>query len=141
PRLRPDEERQPLANLVRTRERRELTAGRVRILSALIGLGLAAVAGFYWVTQGIHVPEYREEADNNRLRRLPISAPRGVVYDREGRPLAENVPSYNLLLEPQRGLNIKKALEFAGTVLDADPAELRALYDKNHQEHPVDPAE
>ena len=48
-----------MANLVRTRERRETMAARVRVVSALIGLGLAAVAGAYWVAQGIHGPEYR----------------------------------------------------------------------------------
>ena len=116
-----------MANLVRTRERRETMAARVRVVSALIGLGLALVAGAYWVAQGIHGPEYREEADNNRLRRLPISAPRGVVYDREGRPLAENVPSYNLLLEPQAAPSIAKSLAFAAAVLDTDTGELKQL--------------
>jgi penicillin-binding protein 2 len=129
-----------VANLVRTRERRETMAARVRVVSALIGVGLATVAGAYWVAQGIHGPEYREEADNNRLRRLPISAPRGVVYDREGRPLAENVPSYNLLLEPQASPSIAKSLAFAAAVLDTDTGELKQLLDKSRKEHPVDPA-
>ena len=36
-----------MSNLVRTRERRDAMAARVRILSALIGLSLAGVAGGY----------------------------------------------------------------------------------------------
>ncbi|HEV8632502.1 MAG TPA: hypothetical protein VGV61_19465, partial [Thermoanaerobaculia bacterium] len=129
-----------MTNLVRTRERRETMATRVRVVSALIGAGLAVVAGAYWVVQGIHGPEYRELADNNRLRRFPIRAPRGIVYDRTGRPLAENVPSYNLLLEPETSANLEKSLGFAAAILDTDPVELHRLLVEHRRERPVEPA-
>lgn len=42
----------------------------------------------------------RELADENRLSRLPIAAPRGVIFDRYNQPLAINVPAYNVAAVP-----------------------------------------
>jgi penicillin-binding protein 2 len=39
-------------------------------------------------------------ADENRLSRLPIAAPRGVIFDRNNQPLAINVPAYNVTVVP-----------------------------------------
>ena len=129
-----------MASIVRTRERLDTMATRVRVVSVLVGIALAAIAGTYWWVQGLHGPEYRELADNNRLRRFPIRAPRGIVYDRDGRPLAENVPSYNLLLEPDASNDVKKSLAFAGSILETDPEQLRRLLVTHRRERPVEPA-
>ncbi|HEV8238419.1 MAG TPA: penicillin-binding protein 2 [Thermoanaerobaculia bacterium] len=129
-----------MASIVRTRERLETMATRVRVVSVLVGIALAAIAGTYWWVQGLHGPEYRELADNNRLRRFPIRAPRGIVFDRAGRPLAENVPSYNLLLEPDASNDVQKSLAFAGAILETDPEQLHRLLVAHRRERPVDPA-
>ncbi len=39
-------------------------------------------------------------ADDNRLEELPEAAPRGVIFDRYGRTLANNVPAYNVTIIP-----------------------------------------
>jgi penicillin-binding protein 2 len=44
--------------------------------------------------------EYRVAADDNRFDELPIPAPRGVVFDRYNRPLAINVPAFNVTIIP-----------------------------------------
>jgi penicillin-binding protein 2 len=129
-----------MSSLVRTRERRETMSTRVRVLSVIVGVLLAGVLADYWVVQGIHGPDYRELADNNRLRRFPVRAPRGVVFDRDGRPLAENVPSYNLLLAPESARDIAQSLAFAAAILGTDPAQLQRLLVEHRRERPVDPA-
>jgi penicillin-binding protein 2 len=129
-----------MSSLVRNRERRDAMASRVRLLSAAIGVCLAIVAGAYWITQGVHGSEYRELAENNRLRRIPIRAPRGVIYDRATRPLAENVPSYNLLLEPEATDDLESSLAFAAGILEGDPVELHGLQAKSRRERPAEPA-
>ena len=50
--------------------------------------------------QLVHGSEWRDLAENNRLRRLPLPGPRGWIYDRRGQVLAENVPSWEVLLFP-----------------------------------------
>ncbi|MBZ0303641.1 MAG: hypothetical protein K8J31_28130 [Anaerolineae bacterium] len=39
-------------------------------------------------------------ADDNRLEELPVAAPRGVIFDRYNKPLAINVPAYNVTIVP-----------------------------------------
>jgi penicillin-binding protein 2 len=56
--------------------------------------------------QLVHGAQWRDLAENNRLRRLPLPGPRGWVYDRRGEVLAENVPSWELLLFPDEAQNL-----------------------------------
>ena len=39
--------------------------------------------------------QYRELSEENRIREIPVAAPRGVIYDRNGVPLVRNVPGSN----------------------------------------------
>jgi penicillin-binding protein 2 len=50
--------------------------------------------------QVVHGIEWRNLAENNRLRRLPLPGPRGWIYDRRGQVLAENIPTWEVLLFP-----------------------------------------
>jgi penicillin-binding protein 2 len=50
--------------------------------------------------QVIRHDEFQAAADENRLNELPIAAPRGVIYDRNGKPLAKNVPAFNVTIVP-----------------------------------------
>lgn len=44
--------------------------------------------------------EFQFYADDNRLSELPLPAPRGVMFDRYGQPLAINVPAFNVTVIP-----------------------------------------
>ncbi len=50
--------------------------------------------------QIIHGDEYRERAETNRLRVLTVTPPRGLIYDRNGTPLVENVPGFSAVIIP-----------------------------------------
>ena len=52
--------------------------------------------------QVIHGTEYRARSDNNRLRQLTSLAPRGVIYDAYGTPLAANRPGYFIAIYDTR---------------------------------------
>ncbi len=55
------------------------------------------LAGF-WQLQ-VQSPEvYAERAERNRIKSLPLPAPRGKILDRDGRVLVDNSPSFRLLL-------------------------------------------
>ncbi|HPK65441.1 MAG TPA: penicillin-binding protein 2 [Thermoanaerobaculia bacterium] len=108
------------------REERAALVGRVRLLSRLtIGL-LVALAAAFWVVQVVRGSTYRELADNNRLRRLTVRAPRGTIYDRAGRVLVENAPSYNLTLDRSETSDLAASLAFAAGALDRPVGELES---------------
>ena len=54
-----------------------------------------------WYLQVYRGDYYRRISENNRIRRIEIPAPRGVVYDANGRVLLGNRPFYDLVLIPQ----------------------------------------
>jgi len=59
-----------------------------------------------WRLQVVGAQNYRTLAEQNRIRKVPILAPRGKLFDREGRLLVDNYPSVScfLIREPGRDL-------------------------------------
>jgi len=109
------------------REHRDDLVFRLKLLSRLVTGLLVLIAVGFWFVQLVQGDHYRELAENNRLRKLPILAPRGLIYDRKGRLLVENIPSYNLMVDRSRSQNLPGALAFAAGVLGRPLPELQAL--------------
>jgi len=107
------------------RQYREDLTGRVRVLTVLVAVALVIVGGGFWFVQLVQGSHYRELAENNRLRRMAVRAPRGLIYDHEGRLMVENAPSYDLLLDRSRTRDLEASLEFASRVLGRPVEELR----------------
>jgi penicillin-binding protein 2 len=109
----------------RVGEHQEILIQRLRVLGIAAGALFLGVGVGYWYAQVVRYTEYRQLAENNRLRVARVRAPRGVIEDRAGRALAENVPSYNLQLSGERGgVPIEESLGFASEILGLEPAEL-----------------
>lgn len=102
---------------MQVREHRDDLVKRVRLLTGLAVAFLVVITGTFWSVQIVHGEYYRGLAENNRLRKLPVRAPRGLIYDREGRLLVENVPSYDLLLDRSRALDLAGSVRFAAGIL------------------------
>lgn len=80
-------------------------------------------------------------SQQNRLRRIPVRAPRGRVYDRNGEVLACNRPSYAILwMLPSAEAVPAAALERSASYLATTPAALAATIEEN-REFPYEPAE
>lgn len=70
---------------------------------AVVLLMVVLLAGL-WRLQVVSADNYRVLAEQNRVRKVPIMAPRGKIFDREGRLLVDNYASIScyLLREPAR---------------------------------------
>src|ERR1700731_4276071 len=64
---------------------------------AIVGILLVLLSGL-WRLQVIGAQNYRTLAEQNRIRKVPILAPRGKLFDREGRLLVDNYPSVSCYL-------------------------------------------
>src|SRR4051812_48633985 len=71
-------------------------ARRRRALGAQAGLILLFGALFtaFFGTQVLASSDYKLQAEENRLKRLDVPAPRGTIFDRNGRIIADNIPGY-----------------------------------------------
>jgi penicillin-binding protein 2 len=73
---------------------------RFVILRVFILVSFAIISVRLWDLQIISAAKYTELADRNRYRLVPIDAPRGIIYDRYGRILVRNVPSFAVSIVP-----------------------------------------
>jgi len=87
----------------------------VLVVFLLLAFGL-------WRLQIANNDEYSVRAEQNRVRRVPILAPRGKIYDREGRIVVDNYPSFSVLLlrDQMRDLKADAAGIAVGLHISAD---------------------
>src|SRR6202171_5389066 len=78
-----------------------------------------------WRLQVVQSDMYASLAEKNRIRNVPILAPRGKILDREGRVIVDNYPSFSALLlrDSSRALNADAELIAQG--LHMNPEEVR----------------
>src|SRR3979490_2429968 len=90
----------------------------------ILGVFLVLAYGL-WRLQVMQSDYYSLAAEKNRIRNVPILAPRGKIVDREGRTIVDNYPSFSALLlrDSTRDLNADADLIAAG--LHMDPKEVR----------------
>ena len=63
---------------------------RVAILSGIAIAMFSVIAFRLWYLQVLSGEQYVQQADTNRVRDLPIAAPRGEILDRQGQPIASS---------------------------------------------------
>jgi penicillin-binding protein 2 len=73
-------------------------ARRTRLSSVGLGLGFILLLGAFFRTQVVEHRSYSAQSEENRLRPIPLPAPRGIIYDRKGEIIAENLPGYSVSL-------------------------------------------
>jgi len=80
-----------------------------------------------WRLQVMQSDKYSQLAEQNRIRNVPILAPRGKILDREGRTIVENYPSFSALLmrDSSRDLNADANLIAQGLHLNPDEVRQR----------------
>jgi penicillin-binding protein 2 len=116
---------------MQVREVRDDLVNRVRFLTALAVVALVVIGSTFWFVQMVHGSFYRELAESNRLRRIPLQAPRGLIFDKNGTLLVDNVPSYGLLIDRSRTRDLSSALRFAADILERPLTELEAALAKS----------
>jgi penicillin-binding protein 2 len=90
-----------------------------------IVLGIMVMAFFR--TQIVGHGKYQLQSETNRLRPIPLPAPRGVIYDRNGHVLAENVPGYTVSLLPGPEANLRSTLARIASIANIDSVEIERV--------------
>src|SRR5829696_5661407 len=104
---------------------------RLRFVQVLVVLMLGALTVRLYVLQVVRGGRYAENAENQRRRRLPIPAPRGVIFDREGRVIVDSRPTYNVILmrEDVKGKDLYALIEPLSEGLNVDKDILRDYFE------------
>jgi penicillin-binding protein 2 len=119
-------------------DRRSLQTRLVVLRTAAIAcFGLLAVA--FWLLQVVQHAQYREMAENNTIRTIRLRAPRGILFDRNGRVLVENRYSFTIALVREQSADLTAAVQRLARIAGEDEAEMLAVVDRYRREPPFRP--
>ncbi len=104
----------------------EARAFRVR---ALLGFGivvasLSGLAGWYFKLQVVDHADYAKRSEANRIKPRPVVPGRGLIYDRRGRILADNVPAYRLDVTPEEAGDPKQLVAALSRIIALTPEDI-----------------
>ncbi len=74
--------------------------GRARTAAVVLAVMMGVLSVAFFRAQVVRGTAWALQSESNRLRVLPIPAPRGTIFDRYGKVIADNVPSYSVSLFP-----------------------------------------
>ena len=104
----------------------------------LITLCLGVLVGrFAWLQIWQH-DEFRARSEANRIKLRPLPPSRGLIYDRNGVLLAENVPQYRLELVPEQSGDIDLTLARLRRVIALDSEDLDRFAELRRLKRPFD---
>src|SRR5262250_785089 len=114
-------------------ERRKANV-RLSGLQFVIGVVFALLAVCFWVLQVVQHAKYEELAENNHQRTLALRAPRGLVFDRDGKVLVENRHSYSISIVREHSKDLNRTIQLLAAVLGMDEGGLRTIVDRHRRE-------
>jgi penicillin-binding protein 2 len=107
-------------------DRRSLTIRLAALQYGAVAV-FSALAVAFWVLQIAQHAQYREMAENNHQRTLSLRAPRGVLFDREGRVLVENRYAFNISLVREQSADVNASVARLAEVVGVPADELREI--------------
>jgi penicillin-binding protein 2 len=117
-----------------------VTEDRRRIGSRLGMLQVGAIVTFlslvisFWFIQVVQHQKYDEMAENNHQRTLALRAPRGLLFDRNGRVLVDNRDSYTISISREHTKDLDRTIQLLSDVANLDPVRVKQVVDRHKSE-------
>jgi penicillin-binding protein 2 len=95
---------------------------RIGTIQVIAFVFLAILGARLYYLQVVKGEYYSDKAENQRIRMIPIPAPRGAIFDRHGKLLVSSRPTYNITLsnEPIKKIDITDRFEDYARGLNVD---------------------
>ncbi len=84
-----------------------------------------------WQLQVLQGESYRFQSENNRIRIEEIASPRGIIFDRNGVPIVENRPAYNLVVVREDIRDMEGTIKELARLCERDPDEFFSIIEAN----------
>src|SRR6187402_3336463 len=115
-------------------EERRTSEGRLVGVRAFFAVMFAGLAVVFWILQVLQNAKYEGLADSNYLRTIPLRAPRGVLFDRNGKVLVENRYSYTIALLREQTTHLDESIRTVAAVTGVDEVRLRDVVQRRRRE-------
>lgn len=93
---------------------------RYRFVYVLLALTCILFTTRLWYLQIIKGTELREFSEKNRIKEIKMMAPRGLIFDREGRILVENLAAYDAVILPQYVDDLESTTKVLSEAMDIE---------------------
>jgi penicillin-binding protein 2 len=97
---------------------------RARAANVLVAGVLLFLTGGFFRSQVVQHQKYSLQAETNRLRELPLPAPRGVIYDRNGAIIADNVIGYSVSVLAPKEDSLRAVLQRLDGTINLTPGQV-----------------
>ena len=101
-------------------------ARRARTATFILGGAFVFLGSAFFRTQVLEHAEYTLQSETNRLREVPLPAPRAIIYDRNGGIIAENLPGYSVSILAKTSDSLRVALRGLAGVINLTPEQIEA---------------
>jgi penicillin-binding protein 2 len=106
---------------------------KARAARVLVWAAITIISVAYFRTQILDHGKYELQSESNRLRQVTLPAPRGVITDRHGKIIAENVPGYTVALLPVPEPEMRRRLDSLAPFVHLGRADIDRLLQRFHR--------
>jgi penicillin-binding protein 2 len=103
----------------------QLFLGRAIASSILVILVLMTLAGRMFYLQVLSHEHFITLSKDNRVKLQPLPPTRGLIYDRNGITLAQNLPAYSLEITPEKAFDIDVTLQGLSTIIEISDEDIQ----------------
>ena len=106
----------------------QISTGRLYTVYILVILAVGSLLLRYFILQIYDHEKYKTQAEVNRIRAVPMKAPRGLILDRKGTLIADNFPMYVLTVTPEEQTSLESMFHTIESYTGLDSAGLSENY-------------
>jgi penicillin-binding protein 2 len=119
--------------------RERIMFARRLLVTAVVTLLLTLVLIVrYFDLQISRYEDFATQSNNNRVLVRPVAPSRGLIYDRNSKLIADNRPSYNLTIVPERSRDLEKLLADLGDVISISERDIKRFRKRLQQRRPYE---
>jgi penicillin-binding protein 2 len=97
---------------------------RGRAANVIVAGVMLFLLGGFFRSQVLQHQKYALQSEGNRLRELPLPAPRGVILDRKGKVIADNVIGYSVSVLALKEDTLRAVLQRLSGTINISPAQI-----------------
>jgi penicillin-binding protein 2 len=117
-----------------TGENRRRISERLMVLQVAVIVVFAALGICFWVLQIVQHDKYEEMAENNHQRTLALRAPRGILFDRNGKVLVENRHSFTISILREHSKDLDQTARLLAKVAGLDLKQVQDIIERHRGE-------
>lgn len=116
----------------------QLFLGRAIVSGTLVLVVLFILIGRLFFLQVENHEHYTTLSQDNRVKLEPLPPTRGLIYDRNGLILAQNLPAYSLEITPERTKNLDLTIQKLGEIININEDDINRFHQLRRQRRRFD---